>query len=360
MSDFSKSFGSFGSFAGSVANSGLTSAADSFLSGLSNSIFGGITAKRDWKYRQKEMALQQEYNLQNMQKQYDYQLDFWNKQNQYNDPSNAVARWRNAGVSPQSVFGSSPGGAGVAGGSVSVPNSENPHASGVNQRGLAGMTLAEAAMMRNQQKLTDAEVDLKAAQAEYYRENAQGQRNENSLFDLTRRIREAGAISAEQQARQDTLDTEFAEWNQDNRKRLSEETLANFETQRNKMNQEISESVSREASNMMGIREALSRVTLNNIQVALMKSQIRLNDKNIELITNQIQKIVSDIALNDASIYLKAAQTSEANQRSISVMIENIKDRDFYGILNDGTQTFSGSFNAFLEKAIDALSPFAK
>ena len=180
-SAFSTAFGSLGGALGNVASGGLASAADSFLGGVSNAIFGGITAKRDWKYKQKEMALQQQYNLENMQKQYDYQLDFWNKNNQYNDPANATARWRAAGISPQAVYGSGAQGAGVSGGSVSVPNSDNPKASGVDQRGFAGMTLAEAAMMRNQQRITDADVKVKEAEARLKNSQAVDQEWKNTL-----------------------------------------------------------------------------------------------------------------------------------------------------------------------------------
>ena len=107
-SDFSKGFGNLGSLMGSTA----AGAVGNIASGAANALFGGIQARRNWKYKKKEMALQQKYNLENMQKQFDYQQEAWNRENRYNDPRNASARWRLAGISPNAVFGNSPGGAG--------------------------------------------------------------------------------------------------------------------------------------------------------------------------------------------------------------------------------------------------------
>ena len=42
------------------------SALDSLGSGFSDTLFGGIKARRQWKYQQKQMALQHQYNLDEM------------------------------------------------------------------------------------------------------------------------------------------------------------------------------------------------------------------------------------------------------------------------------------------------------
>lgn len=170
------------SFIENLGQDAATSAVGGFLNGVTGTLFGGIQASRQWKYKQKEMALQQQYNLENMQRQYQYQLDFWNKQNAYNSPVNSVARWRGAGVSPMAVFGSSPGGAGVAGGSVSVPESSNPSASGVSGNAqFGGMTLAEASQIRNNNRITEANVRLTDAEARLRNSQAADQEWKNTL-----------------------------------------------------------------------------------------------------------------------------------------------------------------------------------
>lgn len=187
MSELAKLAGTFATTTFSNASSGLGSA-----------LFGEQQARRNWRYRQKEMAKQQEYNLQNMQKQFEYQQEAWRKENSYNAPINAVARWRGAGIAPQAVYGNSPGGSGVAG-SMSTPDSSNPSSGGNydTSQYRPVMTLAEAQAMRNQKRLTDAEVRLKEAQADEANARATGQSNENSIFDLFKRAKEAAAGIAE-------------------------------------------------------------------------------------------------------------------------------------------------------------------
>ena len=100
----------------------------SLISGAIDNMFAAQNQARNWQYKQLEMQQQQRYNERNMQKQFEYSTRSWQMQNEYNDPTNAVARWRAAGVAPQAVFGSSPGGSGVAG-SLDTPDSSNPNAS---------------------------------------------------------------------------------------------------------------------------------------------------------------------------------------------------------------------------------------
>lgn len=162
MSDFSKAFGSLGGLMGSTA----AGAVGNIASGAANALFGGIQARRNWKYKQKEMALQQKYNLENMQKQFDYQQEAWNRENRYNDPRNASARWRLAGISPNAVFGNSPGGAGVAG-SAGTPDVSNPSAGGNVDTSTYHPTLTPVEMMRaqNERKVADSQADLNNALA---------------------------------------------------------------------------------------------------------------------------------------------------------------------------------------------------
>lgn len=162
MSDFSNAFGSLGSLMGSTA----AGAVGNIASGAANALFGGIQARRNWKYKQKEMALQQKYNLENMQKQFDYQQEAWNRENRYNDPRNASARWRLAGISPNAVFGNSPGGAGVAG-SAGTPDVSNPSAGGNVDTSAYHPTLTPVEMMRvqNERKVADSQADLNNALA---------------------------------------------------------------------------------------------------------------------------------------------------------------------------------------------------
>lgn len=177
-----------------LADLGL-SAADSFLSGASDALFGGIKAKRNWKYKKKEMKLQQQYNVENMERQYGYQVDMLNRQNQWNAPTNQVSMWRQAGISPTAVFGSGNGGVGLSG-TPSGPSSSNPSASGNmdNSQATKSAILTEAKRLENETKVAESVVDKNKADAAAARATAardQADADTKNLFrdDLLEGIR---------------------------------------------------------------------------------------------------------------------------------------------------------------------------
>lgn len=106
-----------------------SSAGSSAGGGIADALFGGISARRNWKYKQKEMALQQQYALEQMSKSAEYQLShdkqMFDYQNAYNDPSAVLERNLAAGLNPAAVLGQS--GVGV---SATIPTSSGGAPSG--------------------------------------------------------------------------------------------------------------------------------------------------------------------------------------------------------------------------------------
>lgn len=98
-------------FGGQLLRGAATTGSSGLISGALGQLFGGMNARRQWKYTQKQMALQQKYALEQMQKQAEYEYGNWQKQfdyeNEYNDPSKIFERYRAAGVTPAGVLGSS-------------------------------------------------------------------------------------------------------------------------------------------------------------------------------------------------------------------------------------------------------------
>lgn len=98
-------------FGGQLLRGGATTGSSGLISGAIGQLFAGMNARRQWKYTQKQMALQQKYALEQMQKQAEYEYGNWQKQfdyeNEYNDPSKVFERYRAAGVTPAGVLGSS-------------------------------------------------------------------------------------------------------------------------------------------------------------------------------------------------------------------------------------------------------------
>lgn len=277
MSDFSKAFGSLGSLMGSTAVGAIGNVA----SGVTNALFGGIQARRNWKYKQKEMALQQKYNLENMQKQFDYQQEAWNRENRYNDPRNASARWRLAGISPNAVFGNSPGGAGVAG-SAGTPDVSNPSAGGNVDVSAYHPTLTPVEMMRlkNDTNIANSVVNLNNAKADEARGNTKdpdetkrGQKLYNDGLDLTNKLTASKVINQDTQNKLDALDLRLRNELFDTTVKIEKQKADNLVKQYEQMNQQIAESAARENLTKAQVREVASRIALNAAYAYLAKTQ---------------------------------------------------------------------------------------
>lgn len=160
----------------SLGMNAAASAGSSAGAGMADALFGGISARRNWKYKQKEMALQQQYALEQMTKSAEYQLahdkQMFDYQNAYNDPSAVLERNLAAGLNPAAVLGQS--GVGVSAtiptASGGAPSGHGPVAtgSGGGLSALAGNPSAYADIeLKNAQKdrersaaaLNDAEAD---------------------------------------------------------------------------------------------------------------------------------------------------------------------------------------------------------
>jgi len=120
------------SFGQALGQSAASSGATGLISGALGQLFGGMTARRQWKFQQKQMKLQQKYALEQMQKQSELSYANWQKQfdyeNAYNDPSKVFDRYLKAGVTPAAVLGSSGVGvnATMSGGSAPMPSASGP------------------------------------------------------------------------------------------------------------------------------------------------------------------------------------------------------------------------------------------
>ena len=120
------------SFGQSLGQSAASTGTTGLITGALGQLFGGMNARRQWKFQQKQMQLQQKYALEQMQKQSELSYANWQKQfdyeNAYNDPTKVFDRYLKAGVTPAAVLGSSGVGvnATMSGGSASMPSASGP------------------------------------------------------------------------------------------------------------------------------------------------------------------------------------------------------------------------------------------
>lgn len=124
--------GAAASFGRALGESSASTGTHGLINGFLGQLFGGMNARRQWRFQQKQMALQQKYALEQMQKQSELSYANWQRQfdyeNAYNDPSKVFDRYLKAGVTPAAVLGSSGVGvnATMSGGSVGMPSASGP------------------------------------------------------------------------------------------------------------------------------------------------------------------------------------------------------------------------------------------
>lgn len=185
----------------SLGINAAASAGSSAGAGLADALFGGISARRNWKYKQKEMALQQQYALEQMTKSAEFQLahdkQMFDYQNAYNDPSAVLERNLNAGLNPAAVLGQS--GVGVSAtiptASGGAPSGHGPVASG-SGGGLAALAgnpsaYADIELKNAQQERERSAAALNDAEADWYKSQTVDK-------DLRERLMKAQAGLAEQ------------------------------------------------------------------------------------------------------------------------------------------------------------------
>lgn len=190
---------------GSSAATSFGNAGGSFLG---NALFGGIAARRQWKYQQKQMKLQQQYALEQMAKSAEYQLthdkEMFDYENAYNDPSKVFERYLKAGVAPAAVLGSS--GVGV---SATVPTSSGGSPSGGpgpsggapigGAQAFSGDPLAAAriGLAASERERNEAAADRDRAEADRTRGDTHSAEWRKAMDDLDLSIRGKEDLSAD-------------------------------------------------------------------------------------------------------------------------------------------------------------------
>lgn len=285
---------------------GLAGAAGNFaFDQLSNS----INSRRQQRYNERNMELQQKYQKEMI----DYVAD-------KNSPMKSAARWRAAGISPADVFGNSPGGAGIAS-DAAGPSSSNPD--GGASRYDFVRTIAESQMMRNQQRLTDAEVDLKEAQAQEARSRTTGQDIENSMSDLLKRAKSAAAGIAELEEKIKGIEAKWLEAEKAKDMKIKDSILRETD-------QRISNLMSDEAYKKQATEKLRSDMDLIKAQIAtesskqhnlsadtrLKGSQTSLNRHQISKVLTEVRKLGVEISDAEFSLLLR-----ELNEEPVSTAV---------------------------------------
>lgn len=201
----------------SLGLNAASSAGSSSGAGIADALFGGISARRNWKYKQKEMALQQQYALEQMSKSAEFQLahdkQMFDYQNAYNDPAAVLARNLAAGLNPAAVLGQS--GVGVSAtiptSSGGAPSGHGPVASGSGGglSALAGSPSAYADLQLKdaQQERERSAAALNNAEADWYKSQTVDKDLRERLIKAQAGLAEAGITESSSRASLNTAIT---------------------------------------------------------------------------------------------------------------------------------------------------------
>lgn len=194
-----------------------SSAGSSAGGGIADALFGGISARRNWKYKQKEMALQQQYALEQMSKSAEFQLahdkQMFDYQNAYNDPSAVLERNLDAGINPAAALGQS--GVGVSAtiptSSGGAPSGHGPVASG-SGGGLDALSgnpsaYADIQLKDAQQERERSAASLNDAEADWYRSQTLDKDLRERLMKAQTGLAEAGITESTSRANLNTAIT---------------------------------------------------------------------------------------------------------------------------------------------------------
>ena len=201
----------------SLGMNAASSAGSSAGGGIVDALFGGISARRNWKYKQKEMALQQQYALEQMSKSAEFQLahdkQMFDYQNAYNDPSAVLERNLAAGLNPAAVLGQS--GVGVSAtiptASGGAPSGHGPVASG-SGGGLAALAgnpsaYADIQLKDAQQERERSAAALNDAEADWYKSQTLDKDLRERLMKAQTGLAEAGITESTSRASLNTAIT---------------------------------------------------------------------------------------------------------------------------------------------------------
>lgn len=138
-----------------AAMSGIQAAVNtgtSMIGGLTNQLFAGWQARRDYKYFKKKMNFQNDLAIKN-----------WQMQNEYNSPSAQVERLKAANLAPEQAYS---GNAAASGISADISGAA-PSGGAPNMGGASPVSPVDLAGIKN----TLADASLKSAQADFYRKH---------------------------------------------------------------------------------------------------------------------------------------------------------------------------------------------
>lgn len=137
-----------------------------FAGSLASGIFGAIGANKQIKAQAKENQKNREYNLMLARTQNQWNIEQWQRENDYNSPSAQMARYRAAGLNPDLIYGqqnTSAASPTLTSGAPSTPQDMSPIGEKYRSFGEATKAMAESQLLQAQIDNLNADTGQKKA-----------------------------------------------------------------------------------------------------------------------------------------------------------------------------------------------------
>lgn len=175
---------------------GLAGAAVTAGGGLLSSILGLRSQKSANNTNLKIAQMNNEWSERMMEKQHGYDVEMWNKNNEYNDPSKQVERLKAAGINPALALGNIGTGQASGGNSVGLPSPSRAEVKPLSYEGFAN-SINNAVQTALQIQKQSAELDALRDSIDFERqktrvmvaegyERARSEKFKNELNDITK------------------------------------------------------------------------------------------------------------------------------------------------------------------------------
>ena len=220
--------------------------------------------------------IQNRQNMKMAEYAYQKELEQWNRQNEYNKPINQMARFKEAGLNPNLMYGQ-----GTPGNATDSPNYSAPHLQYDNPFPNIGDDIGQL-------RQTNADVDLKKANEDLAKSNKDNVDQDTANKKLDNIIKALDVVNKKIKNARDKEELDYYQQVKDTLVKQEEELLRKIGAEA-----DIAE------ENLNLVR---SNVTLTNEQINLVKKQA-------EEATQRIVESKSRVRLNDAQRQLYNQQT---------------------------------------------------
>lgn len=293
-----------GALAGTLVSAGT---------GLLTSILGLKSQNSANKTNMKIAQMNNEWSERMMDKQHMYDVEMWNKNNEYNDPAKQVERLKGAGINPALALGSIGTGQASGGSSVSLPSPSRAEVKPLNYEGFSNAINNSIqmfmALSRNNaeigalDKRIDNETALARARIAEMYEETRSKKFHNELNDITR-------------------DLQIQNQQEDFLRKVQERS--NMEEQNKLVKQQI---IAQQLLNA-NLPERLS------LELAVMASQRHLNSKNAK---HEIGQIIDTLESRGYKL------SKSEKERIFKAVIQDIETQQYRGL--NATNTLVGLLN---------------